>query len=724
MPRDLPIGNGDLLVTFDAQYRLRDLYFPFVGKYNHTVGFPQRFGIFCEGRLAWSDDAGWARSMKYIDDTLVTHVVMTHSEMGLEVTCHDCVDFHEPIWLRRVVIRDLRHPSTTGNGEANGTAVGGHAGGGGHAVGFDVPSREVRVFIHSDLSIRESPVGDTANYDPASGGIVFYKDDYFFLLNGCDSAKCGIDHWAIGAKRIGSAEGTYRDAEDGELGRNAIAQGSVDATVGYNVRVPHGGEGKMTHWMICGHNYERVAQLNKLVYERTPDKFISRTEAYWKLWVNNNPADLSLLPGGAEGDAAKMYRRSLLVLRTQVDNRGAIVAANDSDITHYAGDTYSYCWPRDGALVAYAMVQAGLSELSREFFRYCGRVINKSGYFLHKYTPDGRLASSWHPWMIQGQSVLPIQQDETALVVWALRKHFEKFRDVEFIKPLYNALVIAPAKWMTEYRDANGLPLPSWDLWEERRGVHTFTVAATIAGLRAAADFATDFGDAGRARWFSQAAEQMRQAMLKHLYSPEKRCFARMATHGDGAVHGPHAAGGGYKLDFTRDSANFAIWWLGVLKPGDEWAQQEMKSLQAKLWCGKDGQRAAAGGEEPASAGVGGWARYENDHYHRIVDPVSSGLPGNPWLICTLWRAQYLIATAAREEDLAEVDGLLEWATKRASESGVLAEQFHPVTGAPVSVSPLTWSHATVVIAVQEYVKKKRELRQKTGGVKKPAVVG
>jgi len=28
MPRDVPVGNGSLLITFDRLYQLRDIYFP------------------------------------------------------------------------------------------------------------------------------------------------------------------------------------------------------------------------------------------------------------------------------------------------------------------------------------------------------------------------------------------------------------------------------------------------------------------------------------------------------------------------------------------------------------------------------------------------------------------------------------------------------------------------------------------------------------------------
>ena len=71
------------------------------------------------------------------------------------------------------------------------------------------------------------------------------------------------------------------------------------------------------------------------------------------------------------------FRRGLLVLRTQIDNRGAITAANDHDIIHFARDTYSYVWPRDGALVARALDLSGHFENSRAFFDFCHKAIAK-----------------------------------------------------------------------------------------------------------------------------------------------------------------------------------------------------------------------------------------------------------------------------------------------------------------------------------------------------------
>lgn len=694
MPRDIPVGNGDLLINFDEFYRVRDLYYPCVGRYNHTGGHVQRFGVWADGELCWIEHPGWTRELRYRDGTLVTSVVLRHEGLGLELHCEDAVDFHEPVYLRRIRVKDTRGSAGAGGG-------GGGGGGGGQ--------RDVRLFFHIDFSIKESPVGDTADFDPETSALVLYKDDFYFLVNTSveGSGRAGVDHWSIGTKRVGGAEGTWRDAEDGLLGRNAISQGSVDATIGVNLSVPPKGEAGAMMWLACGDSYERVRELNWVIQNKGFDKLLTRTDAYWRLWARKDRIDPHVLPPPVR----EQFVRSQLILRTQIDNRGAIIAATDSDISHFAGDHYAYCWPRDGALVAHALILTYQSELSRSFFRYCARVIHKNGYFLHKYTPNGHMGSSWHPWTMQGRTVLPIQQDETALVLWALRQHFETFKDVEFIKPLYNPLVAQPATWMMGYVDSNGLPRPSWDLWEERRGVHTFTVAATIGALSAAGAFARDFGDRERAEILEQAAERMREAMLRHLWNPETSCFARMATPiedapaGGGAASGhggaTHAGKGenpnvkGYRLDMTRDSANYALFAFGALRAGNPMVVAEMDSLYKRLW---------------VKTAIGGCARYERDYYHMVERDNIEAVPGNPWVICTLWHAQHRIAVAKSIEELRQAMPLLEWAAERACQSGVLAEQYHPYTGEMISVSPLTWSHATVVATVVQYLRKHRQL--------------
>jgi GH15 family glucan-1,4-alpha-glucosidase len=44
-----------------------------------------------------------------------------------------------------------------------------------------------------------------------------------------------------------------------------------------------------------------------------------------------------------------LSRKRMIILKSQIDKRGAIIASTDTSMLHYSRDAYSYCWPRDGA---------------------------------------------------------------------------------------------------------------------------------------------------------------------------------------------------------------------------------------------------------------------------------------------------------------------------------------------------------------------------------------
>jgi len=657
MPRDIPVGNGSLLVNFDQAYQLRDLYWPHVGQENHTEGHPCRFGIWADGSFSWVSGDGWMRTLGYEHDTLVTQVTLYNPVLNIRLVCRDAVDFHENAFLRQITV-----------------------------YSFAENPREVRLFFTHDLHISGHEVGDSAYYEPERRAVFHYKGHRWFLANAAKETEegwdVGVDQWAVGVKEAHGLEGTWRDAEDGQLSGNAVAQGSVDSSIALHLSVPGRGEATGWYWIAVGQDFREVTRINRTIRQKGPRKFLDRTRNYWRLWVKKEDEDFGDLPHAI----CHLYRRSLLILRTQIDNAGAIIAANDFDIAHYGRDTYSYMWPRDGALVAAALVDAGYSQVTRRFFDFCHRVITDEGYLLHKFNPDASLASSWHGWYYEGRKQLPVQEDETALVVWALWTHFERFRDVEFIKPHFRGLIIRAANWMADYRDEEtGLPLPSWDLWEERRAVLAWTVSATWAGLQAAANFAEAFGEDELAKTYRIAADEVQAGAEKHLWQPDLGRFARMVNRRDD---------NGWEADATVDASLFGLWYFGMLPPNDPRVVATMEAVRDRLWVKTD---------------VGGIARYENDSYRR-VDQDTAQVPGNPWFICTLWLAQWYIATAKSAEDLEPALDILNWAATHALPSGVMAEQMNPHTHAPLSVSPLTWSHATLVTAVREYVARQQHV--------------
>jgi len=652
MPRDIPIGNGNLLITFDQDYCLRDIYYPHVGKENHTDGHKFRLGIWVDGVFDWITSK-WYLKLDYVSESLLTHVTAFSDKLNLSLHFNDLIDYRENIYIKKIIIKNLSQKE-----------------------------RELRIFFHHDFHILETATGDTTYYDPDEKAAIHYKADRYFLISGMRDGKQGIDQYATGIKEFHGLEGTWKDAEDGILEGAPISQGSVDSTISFTLKIPQDGEKTIYYWMCAGKNYAEVSRLNKMVLGHGIEYFIRRTENYWRAWVNKEELNLSVIPE----NIASLFKRSLLVLRTNIDAGGAIIAGNDSDVQHFARDTYSYMWPRDGALVAYALDLAGYHGITKRFFEFCLNIIRKGkesvGYFLHKYNPDGSLGSSWHPWTRNDEKQLPIQEDGTGLILWSLWYHFDRYRDIEFISELYDDLIIRCGDFLSSYRDTKtGLPLPSYDLWEEKWGIHTFTVSAVYGGLKAAENFVEFFHDTKRGKIYRRAAEEVKSAMERYLYDKKQKRFLKTIIPDKN---------GSFEMDFTIDASIYAPFYFGAFEPDDEKVINTLNAIKDRLWIKTD---------------VGGMARYEEDGYHKVTDSIED-VPGNPWFICTLWLAQWYIARARNKEELAEALPILEWVASRALPSGVLAEQVHPFTNQPLSVSPLTWSHAAFVSTVLEYLYK------------------
>ena len=661
MPRSLVLGNGNTLIGFDATYSVRDIYFPRVGDANQTMGNLCRTGFYIDGRFAWLDDAAWQRTFAYVEDSLVSDVTVSHPWLGITVEFTDYVDLARNWFIRHLTVTPRS------------------------------PFQTARVFFHYDWYIDGSDIGNTVLFEPKHRGVIAYKADRYFMIGGQSGPEFGISSWANGKKGNG-AQGTWVDAEDGVLGRNPIEQGAVDCTVCFDIGSGAAGEAReLTHWVCMGTRLSEVTTFGQdLIVSRGEDTYRTRTQTYWQVWSEKDHRHIEDELGG---DAAKLYRRSVLTARSHVDNHGAVIASTDFDITKFARDTYAYAWPRDGAIVANALDRAGHEDVTRLFFLFCQQSLVEEGFFLHKYTPFGAPGSSWLPWVdSQGARTLPVQEDETGLVLWALWQHYRIHRNLDFVVGLYSTLIIPAADWMVSYVDQrNGLPIPSWDLWEERWGVHAFTVGSVWGGLEAARSFADLFGDGKAYARYRDATERLREAADTNLFSAELGRFPRRITVEDDES---------VTVDTVLDSAIYGLWRFGMYPPDDPRVVDTMRAIADQL-----GNKAEAGGI----------ARYTDDYYFR-VEQNTQLVPGNPWFMCTMWLAQWYIATATSIGDLAPAKRMIDWAVARQLPGGLLSEQLDPHTGAPLSVSPLTWSHAEFLITVDEYCARAESLRRSADG--------
>ena len=639
-----------MLLCLDSKAQVRDLYFPYVGLENHVGrGTMHHIGAHVEGKTSWFSDPEWQIKIDYAQETLASDIEAVNNELGISLHFTDAVYNEKNIFLRKVEIRNLRDNS-----------------------------REIIIFFNQEFQIAETNYAATAYYDPKLKAIIHYRGRRVFLVGGEIEHK-HFDDYSIGVFNADGKEGTWRDADDGILSKNPIEHGSVDSTIAFHAQVSGRGSMECNYWLIAAETIDKAGVLQQYVRVKTPEHVIKSTKDFWRAWVNKR--DFTFY--GLSKKAVNLFKKSLFIIRTHADKHGSIIASGDWDMFQYGKDTYAYMWPRDGALTALSLDKAGYFDTATRFFSFCNEVISREGYLFHKYRSDKALGSSWHPWFKDGRPQYAIQEDESALVLFALWEHYRITKDLEFIEDIYNTFIKRTAEFLLRFREKRtGLPAPSYDLWEEKFGISTFTTSSVYGALEAAARFAELLGKHDDAREYSSAAEIIKHAIQKYLWNEEDKCYYKLINVKDEVI----------TYDKTVDASSaYGVFRFGVLPPEDEKLRTAVATTREKLTV-RDGY---------------GIARYTGDLYHATH---AIGIPGNPWFITALWYLQYDIAVAKNEKELERVVRGFDWVESLALPSGVLSEQVHPYTGAQLSVAPLTWSHAEYVYTVINYLEKLEEL--------------
>ncbi|MCA9373147.1 glycoside hydrolase family 15 protein, partial [Candidatus Woesebacteria bacterium] len=527
MPRALTLGNGTFLVCLDKYGFVRDMYYPYVGLENHVAGNKHRIGFQINDTFSWLNDGSWDITIGYKPETMVGYLVCKNEALQVTVVMEDIVYNETDIFIRQVDVYN-------------------------HSEGL----MDIKVFFHQVFHISESKKRNTAFYDPTHNSVVHYKGRRVFIVNGRTTQGGAIDDYTVGAYEFDDKEGSFRDAEDGHLGKNAVEHGSVDSVVRFSAQCQPKEKARIFYWICAGHSLEQAYALNAIVMQKTPAAMLHSTEAFWHSWLKTNQFDTAILTK----EQKKLFDTSLFILRCHTDNRGSIIASADSAMIEYGKDDYSYMWPRDAAFICSTLARAGFDEVTKPFFLFCKEVLHPDGYLHHRYRPDKSLGSTWHSttsqkeWLKDKLLQLPIQEDETASVLFALWQHYQASKDLEFIESLYKPMIEKMAEFLVSFRDKEtGLPLPSYDLWEEKIGVSTYTCSAVYAGLTAAAQFCELLDKRDRMRKYKQVAQEIKDAAIKYLFNEELDSFIRIAYN--------DSNGGVVQEKIVDASSLFGLWY-------------------------------------------------------------------------------------------------------------------------------------------------------------------
>ncbi len=299
---------------------------------------------------------------------------------------------------------------------------------------------------------------------------------------------------------------------------------------------------------------------------------------------------------------------------------------------------WRYVWPRDASFTVAALSVTRHHFEARQILDFLRRIHPGQGIWQARYLPDG---SGKVP-DDRGEQI-----DGSGWVPWAVWVWFTSNTDRR------NAAQALQELWPTVASSADaaarslgkeGLPPASADYWEKRERRTTLgTAAPLLLGLRAATDLARKTGrNADAGRW-SQAARRLDAAITS--------TFGRS----------------GYPRTAPDGGADTAVTFLAPpFAPHDPGVDHAVAEAAGKL-------ALANGGMKPGSA----WKR-----------------DGIAW---TAETAFFALAEASSGRGQ-QARGRLAWLAAHRTPLGALPEKVDPA-GKPVSVAPLSWSAAMVVLA-------------------------
>lgn len=627
------IGNGRMLATLGRNSELYRIFWPRIDNYQHLRS---SFGGINAGHGTWwfVDGGKWHCNQSYLKDTNIVRTILKNDETGLEVEVQDFVEPEQDVLVRHFQIRNKsRHP---------------------------IP---IKFLYYSSFNFQ--------NHFTENG--VLYADDYDALLH----YRHGY-YFAVGANR--ESQGyqcgghAIEDAQDGHL-QGAVINMSPEGCQLWDFGLLQGQEStKVTLYLCPGYSLEDAGQKLSFMRNKGYNSILQKTVDYWADFLGRGKK-----PRIQEPAVDSLYKRSLLACALLCDReKGGIIAAPEFDEKFRKSGGYGYCWPRDCVFVANAMARAGYKDMVALFYYWAEQTQLPDGQWFQRYDTEGNLAPGW------GNQI-----DQTGSVLWGIWQYYHLYQDTDLIKRLWPVMLKGAAFLISFIDQETGLPLPSFDLWEERIGEHAYSAAAVYGGLKGAAEIAEVLGFNTEAEHWRRSAEDICKAIEKHLWDPEEKCFFRTHRKVVNKDEYDYFKSIGEKTFTSRRDKGYEVFQIqkdyfvdisligliypfAVFDPEDERVRSTVQRIEEKLTCPR----------------TGGTKRYEHDHY----------IGGNPWVNATLWKAIY----HAKVKEYDKSRALLQWAVNHKTDMELLPEQVDQNSGNPVWVIPLTWSHAMFILAVLE----------------------
>ena len=399
-------------------------------------------------------------------------------------------------------------------------------------------------------------------------------------------------------------------------------------------------EGEVSIFYGFGNNQEELEHRLSLYFDNTAlEKEVNDTI---NILNNNSIQKIQDLTLQQKRDFLK--NSSLFVLKALTDEKGGIVAAPECDLDFKNSGGYGFIWPRDAAFCALGLMRCGYFKEAKPILLFLTRVQSHNGDYFQRFDCQGNKAPSW----------CELQADQLGLVIVAMIEYLKHEKN-EFI---FESIKKGIQKLTNDFTEKGSLQ-NSFDLWEEVYGLHFYSHVCAYGALNRALPLFPDLEIQIR-----NSIKSCNHFCHQHLYVAKQRRFARGLD--------PHN---------NRDlQADISL--LSCIFPISEFPIEDSVKLSIFEFC-YDKLTTKAG-----------TLRYEKDHY----------MGGNSWVLAGFWMAQAARELSKTHPQLTEISfEIFKKTMSLCNEAGLFPEQVDSISGKPIWVMPLAWSHSFYLWANEDF---------------------
>lgn len=387
---------------------------------------------------------------------------------------------------------------------------------------------------------------------------------------------------------------------------------------------------------------------------------------YWKKYVKeHNGIDLDKLSDTPKNQRIKeIYIRTILLFALLTNNEtGGISAAIEVDEQLSKCGGYDYCWPRDAVFITNAMDILKMKKEVEKFYKcFCKNTQSRNGMWEQRFYTDGKLAPCWG-----------YQIDETAAVIFGTYNHYVKTGDKKFLRDNLRMCEKATTflnKYITDLFEETNKIQVSYDLWEMHEGTSIYSIASIFSAFNSMIKIYEELKeDFTKNRIKQENVNKDKEDLRKKLVSIREYILIKFYDESKKS----------YVRNLEDKKIDISI--LGLVFPFEIFTVKEKKIINTVERINMT-----------LRTYTGGYKRFEGDHY----------MEEKPWVIATLWIADYYIEIGETKKAKECFDYIL----KTSAKHGFLAEQINNETMEPAWVIGLGWSHAMFIIVLNKMIEK------------------